>query len=142
MIGEQMKDFVSKLISKTINGSLNWKALSELQQKELGFPDFINQVREDLHSCEFYWPLIENSFYFMHDSGIVALIRINRHSGKDGTDNDQYAIAIQIKRNTPANICCLEGLQTDFSILYMAILDSINKDIRLPDDLYNFMRSC
>lgn len=139
---EQMKDFISKLIKKTTDNSLNWKALSELQRKELGFPDFIDQIWEDLHGCEFYLPLIENSFYFMHDSGIVALIRIDRHSGKDGSDHDEYAIAIQIKKNTPPQTYNVEGLQANLSILYMAVLDSINKDLQLPEDLYNFMLSC
>lgn len=142
MIGEQLKDFVSKLINKTTEGSISWKTLSELRQKEWGFPDFVEQVWEDLHGCEFYYPLIENSFYFLHDSGLVALIRIAQHSGKDGSDSNKYAIAIQIKRNTPPHTYCLEGLQADFAVLYMAVLDSINKDLQFPDDLYTFMRSC
>lgn len=142
MIGEQMQSFVIKLIQKTNSNEIMWKILKDLPNNEKGFPDLMTQAREKLLLNEFRWLLIENSFYFRHQEGIVALLRIDNQSGRDNSHSDEFTMLLQIRKNSPIHTCNLPGLQEDFSVLYMAILDYLNKDVRLPDDLYKFMQSC
>ena len=142
MIDTAIEEFVSKLIRKTNDRQIQWNLLSELLIREKGFPDTIRQAEEVLATNEFSHLLIENSFYFPHRQGVVALLRIDNESGKDGSHSDGYAMLIQIRKNYPIRVYEPSVLQQDLSILYMAILDQINEDISLPTDLYDFMQSC
>ena len=142
MIAEQMEAFATKLIHKTNDCEVNWQVLAHYPFSENGYPDFISRVSTYLEVSEFCFLLADNSFFFLHDEGIVALLRTDHMSGKDRSQWTEYALAIQIRKNAPVTVCSLPELQELLSILYNAILNNINGDLELPNDLYKFMQSC
>lgn len=142
MIAEQMEKFATKLIYKTNDFEITWQVLASYPFSENGYPDFISQVSTQLGVCVFCVLLQDNSFFFLHNDGIVALLRTEHISGKDGSQWTEYAMAIQIRKNAPVTVCSLSGLQELLSILYNAILNNINGDLELPNGLYEFIQSC
>lgn len=139
MITDAAKHFIKELTAKTTKSEIEWKPLCELYSDTSGFPDFLNQSWEMLNCNEFKMLQRENSFFFFHNQGIISLMRIENYSGRDSSHYASYSIILQIRKNYPPESLC-EGLfQDELEILYMAVLDYINRDISLPDDLYKFL---
>ena len=142
MIADAVKNLVTKLIKKTNQSEILWDVCNVYLFIEKGFPDFFDQARSELWQDEYRQLLVNNSFFFFHKEGVVALLRIDNESGKDGSHNSEYAIGVQLQRNSPPFFYNLDGLQPDFQILYCSILDYHNRNISLPDDLYEFFSLC
>lgn len=140
MIADQVKHFLEKLTSKTTKAEIEWKPLREFYSDTSGFPDFLDQSCEILNCSEFRMLQRENSFFFLHNQGIISLMRIENYSGKDTSHYTSYSIILQMRKNYPAEILCEGAFQEELEILYMAVLDYINRDVSLPDDLYKFLR--
>lgn len=139
MVTDAANAFIGQLTVKTTKDEIEWKPLSELYPDVHGFPDFLSQIYELIPCSEFDMIYKANSFFFFHKQGIVALLRVEHYSGKDGSRSTSYELALQIRENYPTRLLCQGLFQDSLEILYMAILDYVNRDISLPDDLYAFL---
>lgn len=140
MVFDQVSSFIKTLIEKTTADEIHWEVLTALSPVESGFPDIIQKTSERVFTNEYRQILPCNSFYFYHQSGIVALIRIDNESGRDGTHHSDYVLYLQIKRNCPPEIFDNEAFQERFCMLNTAIINYLSKDVSMPSDLYQFMQ--
>lgn len=137
---DKIQEFISAIIQKTIQKEIFWETISELSTTESGFPDIVNQTARQFFMNEFRQILHKNSFFFYHQGGVVALIRIDNTSGKDGSHSCEFALAMQIRPNIPPCAFDTPELQESLSSLYTAILNYLSRDLKMPDDLYTFMQ--
>ena len=144
MIAETTNQFIEQTTEKTIHNKIPWQPLSEYYPDVHGFPDFVSQVWDLLGCCEFKMAYHKNSFFFIHNQGIIALIRIMISPGREASSpTTSYAIALQVRENFPPTILCESSsgtLYEKLEVLYMAVLDYINQDISLPSALYEFLQ--
>ena len=136
----KIQQFITTLTKKTIREELFWAPISELSTTESGFPDIVDQTARQFFMNEFRQILHKNSFFFYHQGGEVALIRIDNISGKDGSHSSEFALVMQIRPNTPPCAFDTPELQESLSSLYTAILNYLSRDLKMPDDLYTFMQ--
>lgn len=139
MIAEQLQAFCHRLVEHTYDNSLVWKVINEWELLEAGFPDIISSIHEQVFTCEWVHLLLSNSFYCRHKDGVIALVRVDHESGKDGSHRDHFLLLIQIRRNSMIFVYEDEYLQESCKAVYTAIMDALNNDLSLPDDLYDFM---
>ncbi len=140
MMTEQCEHFIDELTRRTVQNEIDWKLLSQFSFEDNGFPDFVDNLWNVLNCNEFRWLLKKNSFFTFHKEGIIALLRIENESGFDSSKSTEYAIIVQMRPNSPEQDISRGYHQDALSILYMAVLDYLNKDTSLPGDLYDFMR--
>lgn len=140
MIFNQVYNFTKTLIKKTASGEISWEILSTLSPVESGFPDIIEKTSERVFTNEYRQILPLNSFFFYHHEGIVALIRIDNTSGRDGSHHSDYALYLQTKKNSPPKVYDNKSFQEQFNLLNTTIINYLNKDDSMPDDLYQFMQ--
>ena len=139
MMPDQVKKFIENMTAKTVRQEIDWKPLAEFPVEDCGFPDFRNNLWNTLNCNEFHWLLTKNSFFFHHKEGIVGLLRIENYSGRDSSQSTEYAIVVQMSPYDVIHDVTYQCFQDHLAVLYMAVLDYLNKDISLPDDLYKFM---
>ena len=140
MILDQIFNFTKTLIEKTTANEIHWQTLSSLSPVESGFPDIVQETSDYVFTNEFRQILPHNSFYFYHQAGVVALIRIDNESGRDGTHSNEYALYLQIRKNCPPEIFNNESFQEQFDLLNTAIINYHSKELSMPDELYKFMQ--
>ena len=138
MLNEQITRFLNDLAKQTNAGKIRWENMREYSPYEIGFPD-ISEKMQEIFQNEYRHVLPMNSFYARHKDGIVALVRIDNESGKDGSHSSSFALVMQLDRTSPVFTYEDSYFQDDACILYKAIIRYINKDLSLPDALYDFM---
>lgn len=139
MISDQLVSFCKRLTQNTDENNIIWEPISSEALRRDGFPDLIPQLLTRIWENEFTHLLLDNSFHCHHKSGIIALIRVDMESGRDGSHHDHFILAIQIQKNSMVFFYEEPYLQEPCSKLYNAILNAINAHISLPSDLYEFM---
>lgn len=138
MLNEQISRFLNDLTKQTNAGKVRWESMRQFVPSDIGFPDILNKMY-NLFQNEFRHVILTNSFYARHKKGIVVLIQMDNESGKDGSHSNSFAIMMQINTTSPVFASEDNYFQNDAYILYNAIIRHINKDLSLPDALYDFM---
>ena len=139
MMAEQCKHFIDELTKRTVQEEIDWKPLTQFPREDSGFPDFVDNLWNMLKCDEFRWLMKKNSFFALHKEGVIALLRIDLYSGRDSSRATEYALVLQIRPNDTMHEVSRGYHQDDLAILYMAVLDYQNRDISLPESLYDFM---
>ncbi len=138
MVTDHILNFLDVATEKTNSHDLIWHELNDFWNED-EFPDLIDQASEAIGVCEFTQLLRSNSFYCRHKDGVIALLRIRQESGRDGSVNYEYALTFQIRKNSMVFLYNDSYIQESCKILYDAILNIFNEQVKLPEDLYDFL---
>jgi len=138
MVEDYIVRFLNEATEKTNLHELEWNGLDEFWREE-EFPDLIDQASNAIGICEFAQLLTSNSFYCRYKDGVIAILRIKATSGRDGSSWDEYAFVFQINKNSMVFCYNNDGIQEACKFLYGAILDIFNEQVRLPEDVQDFL---
>lgn len=139
MMIEQIVGFIDELTNLTKEGFEGWKSLQVYHEKDRRFSDLnelilIHQANEYI---DFY---LNESYYYLSENGLVAVIHEKVSSAKDGSMDDNYSLYIKINETAPLwNISEGWNLSDRVKKLHHQIQSSIAESFEMPADLYKFM---
>ncbi len=139
MMVEQIVGFIDRLISVTDQGFKGWNTLRVYYEKDRRFADLNELIM--LHQANEYIDFYLNeSYYYLSENGLVAVIHEKISSAKDGSIDDDYSLYVKINETVPLwNISAGWNLDDRVKKLHRQIQSSITENLSMPDDLYKFM---